>query len=164
MSIYTRAGDTGTTSLYGGGRVAKDDPRMEVCGTIDELSASLGLVRAEGLSEEFECIIMRIQRELISLCTEIVSDTRMISMEHVRQIEGNIDHIEPTLPPLANFIISGDHRLSSLLHFSRTVCRRAERHFVTLCRTENLSPILIAYLNRLSDLLFITARAHERRA
>ena len=159
MSIHTRKGDTGTTSLYGVVRVDKDDPSIEVCGNIDELSASLGIVRTERLPAQFESIILRIQQELIACCTDIVSDKTTISSEHVQRIESDIDRIESELPPLMQFIIPGENRLSALLHLSRTVCRRAERSLVTLCRTEDKPPLLVAYLNRLGDLLFVLARA-----
>jgi len=158
MPIYTRNGDGGTTALYGNVRVDKDNPGIEVCGCIDELSASLGVVRSEGLPIQFESVILRIQQELIPFCTEIVSDSVTIVPEHVQQIESDIDGIGLALPPLTQFIISGDNRLSALLHLARTVCRRAERSLVTLCRTETKSPHLVAYLNRLSDLLFVMAR------
>ena len=158
MTIYTRQGDTGTTLLYGGVRVDKDDAVMEVCGNIDELSASLGIVRTEELPRPFDAVILRIQQELIALCTEVFFDSAKISPEHVQQIETEIDRIESELPPLKQFVISGEHRSSALLHLSRTICRRTERSLVKLCRAEKKSPHLIAYLNRLSDLLFVMAR------
>ena len=158
MSKYTHKGDTGTTSLSGTVRVEKDDPCIEVCGNIDELSALLGVVRTEGLPPPFESIVLRIQQELIAFCAEMVLDTITISPEHVQQIESDIDRISGELPPLTQFIIPGENRLSALLHLSRTVCRRTERSLVTLCRTRTKSPHLVAYLNRLSDLLFVMAR------
>jgi len=158
MSTYTRKGDTGTTLLYGGVRVEKDDPGIEVCGNIDELSASLGMVRAEGLPPQFETIIVRIQQELISFCSDIVSGSATILPEHTWKLESEIDRIESELPPLAQFIIPGDNRISATLHLSRTICRRAERRLVTLFRTRHKLPHLTVYLNRLSDLLFVMAR------
>ena len=163
MPIYTRGGDTGTTSCYGGVRLDKDEPSMEVCGNIDELSASLGMLRAEGMSPPFEKIILRIQQELISFCADIVCDAATISPEHVRQLETEIDGIDAELPPLAQFVIPGENRLSAMLHLSRTICRRAERSLVTLLRTQKKSPHLAAYLNRLSDLLFVMARKASSR-
>jgi cob(I)alamin adenosyltransferase len=158
MPLYTRTGDTGTTSLYGGARVDKDDPSIEGCGNMDELSASLGVVRSEGLPMPFESILLRIQQELMAFCADMVSGSATISLEHIRQLESDIDRIGSELPPLTEFIIPGENRLSALLHLSRTVCRRAERSLVTLCRTESPSPHLVAYLNRLSDLLFVMAQ------
>jgi cob(I)alamin adenosyltransferase len=171
-------GDSGTTSLYGGVRVDKDDGRIDVCGNIDELSASLGVVRAEGLPAAFESILLRVQQELISFCAEVVSDSAMpdstvpdstmpntiqIVPEHIRRLESDIATIESELPPLTQFIIPGDdtpngRRSSAMLHLSRTICRRAERSLTTLCRTRNTSPHLAAYLNRLGGLLFAMAR------
>ena len=158
MPIYTRTGDTGSTSLYGDVRLDKDDPTVEVCGNIDELSASLGLVRTEVLPCPFETILFRIQQELIAFCTEIVFDMEKILPDNVQRIESEIDQMEAELSPLTHFIISGENRSSALLHLSRTICRRAERSLATLCRTKKKSPHLAAYLNRLSDLLFVMAR------
>ena len=158
MTIYTRKGDAGNTLLCGGGRVDKDDVTIEVCGNIDELSASLGVVRSEELPTQFDSIILRIQQELIAFCTDIFFDSAKISPEHVQQIETEIDRLESELPPLTQFVISGENRSSALLHLSRTICRRAERSLVKLYRTEKKSPHLLAYLNRLSDLLFVMAR------
>jgi len=156
--MYTRKGDAGTTSLYSGVRVEKDDPGIEVCGSIDELSASLGMVRTEGLPPQFEPLIVRIQQELISFCTDIVSGSATISPEHIWKLESEIDRMAPGLPPLSQFIIPGDNRISAMLHLSRTICRRAERRLVTLFRTRHKLPHLVVYLNRLSDLLFVMAR------
>lgn len=163
MPIYTRKGDGGSTQLYGGVRVEKDDFHIEVCGNIDELSALLGLVRSEGLPPELESIILQIQKELITFCAEIVSSSATpqsvtIGHEHVQRIESEIDRIESELPLSTQFIISGDNRISAWLHLSRTVCRRAERSLVSLLRTQQKSPYLTAYLNRISDLLFVMAR------
>ena len=158
MTIYTRTGDTGSTSLNGDVRVDKDDATVEVCGNIDELSAALGLVRTEKLPSPFDAILFRIQQELIAFCTEIVFDLEKISSEHVQRIETEIDRIDSELPPLTQFVIAGENRSSALLHLARTICRRAERSLVKLCRTQKKSPLLNAYLNRLSDLLFVMAR------
>jgi len=155
---HTHKGDTGTTSLGSGVWVDKDDPAIELCGTIDELSASLGMVRTEGLSSEFATIFLRIQQELITFCAEIVTDSARVTSEHVRQLESDINRIESELPALTHFIIPGANRTSAMLHLSRTICRRAERRLVTFCRTKNSSPHLIAYLNRLGGLLFVLAR------
>jgi cob(I)alamin adenosyltransferase len=163
MSIYTRKGDAGTTS-FGTTGVDKDDQGIEVCGNIDELSALLGVVRTEGLPAQFETVILRVQQELIDFCAEIVFDFVTISPEHIRQIESDIDHISSELPPLTQFVISGGNRVSAVLHLARTVCRRAERRFVTLCRTKQKSLHIVAYLNRFSDLLFVMARKVDEKA
>jgi cob(I)alamin adenosyltransferase len=158
MPIYTRTGDTGITSLYGDVWVEKDDPTVDVCGNIDELSASLGVVRAEGLPPQYEAILFRIQQELILFCTEIVFGMERIMPEHIQQMESEIDHFESELPPFTQFVIAGDNRCSALLHLSRTICRRAERSLATFSRTNKKSSSLSGYLNRLSDLLFMMAR------
>jgi cob(I)alamin adenosyltransferase len=158
MPIYTRTGDSGITSLYGDVQVEKDDPIVEVCGNIDELSASLGVVRTEKLSLQCETILFRIQQELISFCTEIVFDMERIFPEHIQNIESEIDRIESELPLLTAFVIAGENRCSAVLHLSRTICRRAERSLATLARSKKISSSLAAYLNRLSDLLFVMAR------
>ena len=138
--------------------MSKDDITLEVCGTIDELSASLGMIRAEGLPTQYETIILRIQQELISFCADIVFDSAMILPEHVRQMESEIDLIGSELPTLTQFVIPGENRTSAMLHLSRTICRRAERSLVSLCHSKEKPPLLVAYLNRLSDLLFVMAR------
>ncbi len=163
--IYTKTGDLGETSLFTGLRVAKDELRIALCGDLDELSSVLGIVRAEGLTDKYAALILRVQHELLLFGAEIVcgSPPRLnattISSEHVQQLEREIDEIEAFLPPLNHFVVPGDNKVSAYLHLARTVCRRAERGLVTLVRKEpNTSPTLIAYLNRLSDLLFVMAR------
>ena len=160
--IYTRSGDLGETALFAGLRVAKDQQRIQVCGNVDELSSWLGLARSEELHPTNEESVFRIQRELIEFGAEIICLTPVrISLEHVRQLEANIDRLDALLPPLTNFILPGGCKAAATLHLARTVCRRAERRFVSLLRTEpEISQTLLAYLNRLSDLLFVMAR-HE---
>ncbi|MCL2004861.1 MAG: cob(I)yrinic acid a,c-diamide adenosyltransferase [Planctomycetaceae bacterium] len=136
----------------------KDDITCDLFGSIDELSATLGLVRAEGPSVPFAGIILRIQQELIAFCADIASGSATISSEHVRQIESDTERFEAELPTISQFIISGDNRLSAMLHLARTVCRRAERTLTTYCRTRKNCPDHADYLNRLSDLLFAMAR------
>ena len=160
-NIYTRRGDTGITSLGNGDRVDKNAPTIEVFGTIDELSASLGVVRAEELPSSLKKILMRIQQELITFSADIATDSAVMGAEHVLQLESDIDQIASELPPLTQFILPGANRTSALLHLSRTICRRAERRLWTLCRTVNLSSHLMAYLNRLGDLLFVLAQKFE---
>jgi cob(I)alamin adenosyltransferase len=103
-------------------------------------------------------ILLRTQQELIHFCTDIVFGTAMISQEHVQQMESEIDLIDSELPTLKQFVIAGENRSSAMLHLSRTICRRAERSLTTLARIKKTSPHLLAYLNRLSDLLFTLAR------
>ncbi len=170
QKIYTKTGDRGETALFFGPRVAKDELRIALCGDLDELSATLGIVRAEGLSAQHERMIFRIQNELLQFGAEIVCGDpsrlrgQTLNQEHVRQLEREIDDLETALPPLHRFVIPGENKASAYLHLARTVCRRAERSLVTLARNEpNLTPVLLAYLNRLSDWLFVLARSVQAR-
>ena len=166
MAIYTRTGDLGETGLLAGPRVGKDMPRIEVYGTVDELNAVLGLVRAEPVGEVIDQTLERVQNELFEIGAELATPdpaahgTRWIRREHVRALETEIDRWDATLPPLEHFILPAGTRPAALLHLARTVCRRAERRLVTLIRhsEEPISLPLLAYLNRLGDLLFVLAR------
>ncbi len=166
MRIYTRTGDQGQTALFGGPRVDKDVARVEAYGTVDELNAVLGLVRAETLAAEVDQVLARIQGELFEVGAEIASvdpvarGTRTIGPGHVAALESDIDRFDAALAPLRQFILPGGTRAAALLHLARTVCRRAERRVVTLARQSpgEISLVLVAYLNRLGDLLFVLAR------
>jgi len=172
MKIYTRGGDRGETDLYGGGRIAKDAARIEACGTIDELNCLLGVVRAESLHEELDAVLQRVQHELFDIGAEVASldsarqKTAVASVRHVERLEADIDRFDEALEPLQDLILPGGSRSAALLHHARTVCRRAERRLVSLARIEgeSLSPVLVPYLNRLSDLLFTLARVANRDA
>jgi len=162
----------GETALLAGPRVGKDMPRIEVCGTIDELNAVIGLARAESMDAEANLVLARVQNELLSIGTEVASPDpvakgyRWIGPDHVRALEADIDHYEQALSPPAEFILPAGTRTAAALHLARTVCRRAERRLVTLVRRseEPISVVLMAYLNRLSDLLFVLARHENARA
>ena len=166
MKIYTRTGDLGETGLFGGPRVGKDMARIEAFGTVDELNAVLGVVRAETLPDDVDRVLERIQRELLDLGAELASPdpvkqgTRKIDRGNVSALEAQIDRFQESLEPLDEFILPGGNRAAALLHLARTVCRRAERRLVTLVRhgQEEISLFLLAYLNRLSDFLFVLAR------
>ncbi len=172
MKIYTRTGDLGETALLAGPRVGKDMPRIEVCGTIDELNAVIGLARAESLEAEADRILARVQNELFSIGAELATldpvakGVRWIGTDHVKALEAEIDRYGQGLSPLAEFILPAGNRAAAALHLARTVCRRAERRLVTLVRRseEPISVVLMAYLNRLSDLLFVLARYENARA
>ncbi|MCR4414294.1 MAG: cob(I)yrinic acid a,c-diamide adenosyltransferase [Thermoguttaceae bacterium] len=172
MKIYTRTGDDGQTALFGGPRVPKDMVRVEAYGAVDELNAVLGLVRTEPLADVIDRVLARIQNELFEVGAEIASPdpvakgTRTIGQTHVKAIEDEIDRHESGLAPLEHFILPGGTRGAALLHVARTVCRRAERRLVALMHDdpEKVSPALMAYLNRLSDLLFVLARAANAQA
>ncbi len=172
--IYTRTGDEGTTGLFGGGRVPKDDPRVQAYGEVDELNASLGLARAVELMPRIDEVLVPIQRDLFSLGALLATPNRdkmheqlakaRIDDARIAQLERAIDDGEHELEPLTAFIVPGGTPKAAALHVARTVCRRAERHVVALARTVALPPLVGIYLNRLSDLLFVLARVANRRA
>ena len=167
MKIYTKAGDDGQTALLAGQRVAKDAPRVEAYGTVDELNASLGLARAVGLAPELDTVIERVQNELFHLGSQLaagdptVLPIPLITDQHVVSLEQDIDRFEQDLVPLHVFILPAGTPAAASIHVARTVCRRAERRIVTLAATpgEQVSEIVIRYLNRLGDFLFVAARA-----
>jgi cob(I)alamin adenosyltransferase len=168
MKIYTRTGDQGETSLFGGPRVSKDVLRLEACGTVDELNSLLGAARAATLPEDLDRLLDRLQNELFELGAELAAvdpiarGTRTLGPPHVGALEASIDHYQAGLPELRQFILPGGTPAAAQLHVARTVCRRAERRLVSLLRSdgpEQVSSTLITYLNRLGDLLFVLARA-----
>jgi cob(I)alamin adenosyltransferase len=167
MKIYTKTGDDGTTGLYGGGRVRKDDARVEACGTVDELNAVLGLARTEAMPLELDGLLARIQNELFDLGAELgtpqpaVQGLVVLGEREIVALEAAIDRFDAGLAPLKTFILPGGTRAAAALHLARTVCRRAERRVITLAAEtrEPISPLVVVYLNRLSDLLFVLARA-----
>jgi len=167
MKIYSRTGDLGETGLLAGPRVGKDIARIEALGTIDELNAALGLVRGEPVSGPIDRLLERIQNELFEIGAELATPdpvthgTRTLGPQHVKALEGDIDACASSLAPLAGFILPCGVRSAAALHLARTVCRRAERRLVALVRESGgeISLVLLAYLNRLGDLLFVLARA-----
>ena len=150
--------------------MSKDDPRIEAYGTIDELNAILGVARAEKPRADIDEVLLRVQNHLFALGAELATPnpeakgTAAVTAEHVAWQEEAIDRFEEQLEPLAEFILPGGTRTAALLHAARCVCRRAERHIVSLGRRASINPQLIAYVNRLSDLLFVLARAANRSA
>ena len=171
MKIYTRTGDTGDTSLFGGQRVPKDALRIEAYGTVDELNSVIGVTIAECDDEEIARILAGLQRNLFELGADLATP-RPSSRKSVRRIEPRdstsleqtIDTLESKLKTLRSFILPGGSPLAARLHVARTVCRRAERCVVRLSRHEDIGDGLIVYLNRLSDLLFVLARFANSRA
>lgn len=166
MKIYTRGGDTGDTSLLGGKRVPKDSLRITSYGTIDELNSHLGVLRdhANGTAD---VLLIPIQETLFSLGSRLASGTEeqadRFKVPHVTDadvdaLEAAMDRMDAELPEMRNFILPGGHLAASQAHVCRTVCRRAERSVVELARTEDVPGIVVRYLNRLSDLLFVLAR------
>jgi cob(I)alamin adenosyltransferase len=164
--IYTRTGDAGDTALGDGGRLPKDDPRVEAYGTVDELSSALGVARAGGLHPRLDAELARIQNELFhlgaDLCVREEDKSRRpgprIEARHVTALEATIDELNGDLPALANFVLPGGSPGAAQVHVARTVCRRAERLLVTLMRSEAVGEQTLPYLNRLSDALFVMAR------
>ena len=164
--IYTRAGDAGQTSLGDGTRVPKSDRRIEAYGTVDELNSLLGLALASGLPEEFGPWLERVQNELFDLGADLSVPVENAKRERLRISQAQVDALEELcdranerLEPLRSFVLPGGTESAALLHVARAVCRRAERETVRLAEEASVNPAALAYLNRLSDLLFILARA-----
>jgi len=174
VKIYTRTGDAGDTGLFGGGRVAKDDPRVEAYGDVDELNAVLGMVRAVEQMPRIDEVLVPVQRDLFAIGALLATPDREKMAQHlekariddlrVAELEQAIDDAESELEPLRAFIVPGGTPKAAALHVARTVCRRAERHVVTLQRAVELPGLVVIYLNRLSDLLFTLARLANKRA
>lgn len=167
MKIYTRTGDQGQTSLFDGTRVSKADARVDTYGDVDELQAWLGFARATGAPERLGVMLEQIQRDLFALGAQLADPQHriaarvtkaVISPADVACLESWIDSLEAGLPPLRHFILSGGAPAGASLHIARAVCRRAERRMVALGLGED-APLLVTYVNRLSDLLFVMARA-----
>lgn len=165
MKIYTKTGDKGDTSLFGGQRVPKDALRIETYGTVDELNSVLGIVRAENKDSEINKVLAQVQERLFELGADLATP-RSVKSKSVRRIEPKdahhleklIDSLEVHLKPLKRFILPGGTPVAARIHFARTVCRRAERSVVRLSRNEDIGEDITIYLNRLSDLLFVLAR------
>ncbi len=162
--IYTRTGDDGSTGLGDGERVAKDSLRLEAIGTVDELNSAVGLVLAQSLPEPVgECLIT-VQHELFDLGGELcMPGHRMIGAARVARLEQALDGFNADLPALKEFILPGGGVAAAACHVARAVCRRAERRLVSLARAEAVGADALAYVNRLSDLLFVIARVLARR-
>jgi cob(I)alamin adenosyltransferase len=163
--IYTRTGDDGTTGLANGARVDKCDARVEAFGSVDETNSTLGLLLAEpGVPPNVGEPLRRIQHELFEIGAELsLPGYVKISAEHVRALERDLDALNETLPPLEEFVLPGGNRAAAVCHVARTVCRRAERHAWAAAKEHEVNRDLLRYLNRLSDLLFVMARAFARR-
>jgi cob(I)alamin adenosyltransferase len=171
VKIYTRTGDSGDTSLLGGRRVPKSEPRVAAYGDVDELNAWLGLVRSAAPDAGLDSMLEYLQRDLFAVGARLADPTRRIAEQvrktavaagDIERLEGWIDQLEAELPPLRRFILAGGGSAGAALHVARTVCRRAERGIVAL-GPDAVEPELLVYMNRLSDLLFVMARAANRR-
>lgn len=173
MKIYTRKGDKGETGLIGGTRLLKSALRVEAYGEVDELNAVLGWVRARLIDEAIRAELLQIQRDLFAIGAQLADPTGHVEQKaekagisegRVRELEGLIDRYDALLSPLRAFILPGGSECGALLHLARAVCRRAERRIVALSQDDPLPPVLISYINRLSDLLFTLARVVNREA
>ena len=174
LKIYTKTGDDGRTGLFGGGRVEKDHVRVEAYGDVDELNAVIGAARAVEMMPRVDEILAPIQRDLFAIGALLATphpekhkeqlEKARISDKRIGQLEQAIDDGEEELEPLKAFIMPGGTPKASSLHVARTVCRRAERSVIHLQRSDDVPQIVIVYLNRLSDLLFVLARVANRRA
>src|SRR5215212_10124328 len=174
MKIYTKTGDEGTTGLFGGGRVSKDHPRVEAYGDVDELNAALGLARSIEPLPRVDEVLVPIQRDLFAigalLATPDAAKMReqlakaRVDDARIAELERAIDDGERELEPLRAFILPGGTPKAAALHVARTVCRRAERKVVHLRREVDIPDVVVVYLNRLSDLLFVLARVANKRA
>ena len=171
MKLYTRTGDAGETSLFGGTRARKDDPRVDAYGEVDELNAWLGLARASSIDPELATELQQLQRDLFALGAQLADPADKLAArvtkaalvdDDVARLERLIDKMEDELPPLRRFILAGGAPAGAALHVARTVCRRAERRIVAL--DPPVDPVLLRYVNRLSDLLFVLARVANHRA
>lgn len=165
MKIYTKGGDKGKTSLLGGKRVSKSDMRIEAYGTVDELNANIGLLKDYDISDNSKVSLLKIQHDLFKigsiLACEVDPDQYNLSRiqdSDITEIETIIDQMEKELPVLKNFILPGGDLAVSQCHIVRCVCRRAERYIVLLGEEEEIDDVIIRYLNRLSDFLFVLAR------
>ena len=170
MKIYTKTGDTGETGLWGGRRVAKDAARVQAYGTVDECNAAIGVARASGIDTGLDAILAQIQDQLFVVGADLATPGEAatiprIGEEEIAFLEQSIDALEEQLEPLKQFILPAGTPAAAQLHLARTICRRAERWVVGLARQEpSLSAQIGIYLNRLSDCLFVLARAANARA
>jgi cob(I)alamin adenosyltransferase len=166
MKIYTKTGDEGTTGLFGGGRVRKDEARVEAYGTIDELNAVVGLVRASKVPGDVDAVLSAVQEDLFVIGAELATvagkedklPMQLLGEDRAVLLESVIDRMEETLPALTSFVVPGGSPGGALLHQARTVSRRAERRTLSASSETPIRREILVYLNRLSDLLFVAAR------
>ncbi len=170
MKIYTKTGDSGQTSLFGGGRVPKTALRIEAYGTVDELNSTLGLARSLGISTESDGILDEVQNDLFVLGSDLATppDSKAsvgrIDLSHIEKLEKWIDELDEKLEPLRYFILPGGKPAAAAIQVARTVCRRAERRTLSAAEENEISNHCIVYLNRLSDFLFVLGRYENKLA
>ena len=170
MKIYTKTGDAGETSLFGGQRIPKTNTRIDAYGTVDELNSHIGMALSLGVQEEIQTLLTYLQDELFVLGADLATPPskkakiERISSAHITNLENRIDSFETRLEPLKFFVHPGGTPGAASLHVARTVCRRAERNCIRCGYHESINPEVIIYLNRLSDLLFILARMENQLA
>lgn len=166
MKVYTRKGDSGQTTIWGGRRLSKDHARMEAIGAVDEANAAIGAATALNLPAELDNVLRHAQGRLFIVGSELMAPDRTgngsalprLDEGDVAEVEAAIDTLELELPELRNFLLPGGSAAAAALHVARGVCRRAERRVTSLGRVEEVVPVVPAYLNRLADLLFVAAR------
>lgn len=165
MKVYTKKGDQGTTGLIGGTRILKSSLKIEAYGTVDELNSHVGLLRDIIVTEDYQNQLLDIQDRLFTMGSHLATDFDKSKMklpeiytEDVNNLEQWIDNMEETLEPMKHFVLPGGHPTVSHIHITRCICRRAERISVDLSQTESVNPIILMYLNRLSDYLFVLSR------
>lgn len=165
MKIYTKTGDDGTTMLFGGGRVKKSNRRIEAYGSVDELNSFIGLLRDQAMAPHYVRVLLGVQERLFALGAHLAANPDKANLKlpditdaDIALLEQEIDNLETTLPPLKNFILPGGNTTVSFCHIARCVCRRTERAVVRLATKEDVAAIIVRYLNRLSDYLFVLGR------
>ncbi|WP_291788619.1 cob(I)yrinic acid a,c-diamide adenosyltransferase [Cecembia sp.] len=165
MKIYTKTGDTGKTSLLGGRRVSKSDLRIDAYGTVDELNSYIGLLRDQAVNTKRGDLLKEVQDRLFTIGATLATEPGKANVkkpdlhdEDLELLEKEIDNMEALLPQLRHFILPGGHQVVSFCHIARTVCRRTERCVIDLMEVEHVDEIIVKYLNRLSDYLFVLGR------
>jgi len=173
MKIYTKTGDQGSTSLFGGKRVSKADLRIDTYGTVDELNSWIGVLRDQSVNQSRKEILVEIQDRLFTIGSILATEPENTKVKipslgesDIELLENKMDEMDAILPPMRFFVLPGGHTAVSFGHVARTVCRRAERLVIALSQTEKVDPLVIKYMNRLSDYLFMLCRsmAHELKA
>jgi cob(I)alamin adenosyltransferase len=169
LKAYTGTGDKGETSLYGGTRVGKENPRVEAYGAVDELNSQIGVARALVKDKKLRVILKSVQQDLFVLGGDLANElvnarVPRIGKEELHRLESATDELNSGLATLRRFILPGGSLPGAELHVARAVCRRAERRIVTLSKSESINPEVIPYINRLSSFLFVLARAVNKRA